>query len=205
MRRFPVGTAFLSLVFQTFQGAVALFIARWKARTDCATRVVRQRQIVNAVRRAAFATLILLLFVRWPLAGQEAPVGARDGEHRILFRTNNGVVYIPARVNGSKTTLLIDTGATLSTFNMKIVSATRNDARMTMNLATGSVPAFLVPAGFILGDSDAKEQRCRFRRMVVTGDFKFGEADGVIGIDVLSSFKAVTFDFQHSILILEDR
>jgi Aspartyl protease len=175
MRGFPIGTAFLSLSFLTPLG------------------------------RTTFAILILLAFVSRPLAGQEVPVGARDGEHRILFRTHNGAVYVPARVNGSKTTLLIDTGATLSTFNMKIVSATRSDARMTMNVATGSVPAFLVSAGFILGDSDIKEERCWFRRTVVTGDFKFGEADGVIGIDVLSSFKAVTFDFQHSVLILEDR
>ena len=26
--------------------------------------------------------------------------------------------------------------------------------------------------------------------------FKFGEADGVIGLDILSSFKTVTFDFK---------
>jgi hypothetical protein len=39
----------------------------------------------------------------------------------------------------------------------------------------------------------------------VVGDFRFGDADGVIGLDVLSSFKTVTFDFKDSVLVLEDR
>ena len=39
----------------------------------------------------------------------------------------------------------------------------------------------------------------------IVGDFKFGAADGVVGLDVLSSFKSVTFDFKESMLILEDR
>jgi hypothetical protein len=40
---------------------------------------------------------------------------------------------------------------------------------------------------------------------IVVGDFKFGEADGVIGLDVLSSFRGVTIGFQNSVLILVDR
>ena len=31
------------------------------------------------------------------------------------------------------------------------------------------------------------------------------DADGLVGLDVLSQFKSVTFDFKNSILILEDR
>jgi hypothetical protein len=39
----------------------------------------------------------------------------------------------------------------------------------------------------------------------VVGDFKFGDADGVTVLDILSSFKTVTFDFKDSVLVLEDR
>jgi hypothetical protein len=164
-----------------------------------------RRERTVAIGRITIAIFALLVAAGRPLVSEELSVAVRKGEHRILFRVHDGFVYIPARVNGSRTTLVIDTGASLSTFNMKIVSMTSNDRRITMNLAKGTVSAFLVSAGFILGDSDVKEQRCWFRRTIVVGDFKFGEAYGVIGLDVLSSFKTVTFDFKNSVLILEDR
>lgn len=93
----------------------------------------------------------------------------------------------------------------MSIFSIKILPTIDTDHRITMNLAKGSVSAFVVPAGFSLGDSSIKEQNCSFRRNIVVGDFKFGEADGVIGLDILSSFKTVTFDFKNSVLVLEDR
>jgi hypothetical protein len=151
----------------------------------------------------------MAIFGLLAIAGQPAPSQGpsptvRKGEHRILFRARNGCLYIPARVNGSQATLLLDTGAALTTFSLKIVPTLDTESKITINMAKGSVPAFRVPVGFMLGDSDLKEQRYPFRRNVVVGDFTFGEADGVIGLDVLSSFKTVTFDFQNSILILED-
>jgi hypothetical protein len=203
MRRFPICKAFLWFLSPHFGVCVRSLIVlprpglfSWRALLG------RERTVVRG--RTTFAILVLLVFVSQPLASQEPPATARNGEHRILFRTRDGVIYVPARVNGRGTTLLIDTGASLSAFNMKILPPSSNDVRITMNLAKGSVLAFLVSAGFILGD-DVKEQRCRFQRTIVAGDFKFGDADGVIGLDVLGSFKAVTFDFQHSVLILEDR
>jgi hypothetical protein len=151
----------------------------------------------------------MVIFGSLAIAGQPAPSQGpsptvRKGEHRILFRARKGFLYIPARVNGSQATLLLDTGAALTTFSLKIVPTLDTESKITINMAKGSVPAFLVPVRFTLGDSDLKEQRYPFRRNVVVGDFTFGEADGVIGLDVLSSFKTVTFDFQNSILILED-
>jgi hypothetical protein len=132
-------------------------------------------------------------------------VAARAGEHRIQFQSRNGLIYIPAQVNGNHVTLLLDTGAVLTTFSLKIVPVTNTDSRITIDMAKGSITAFRVPVGFTLGESDLKERRCSFRQSVVVGDFKFGEADGVIGLDVLSSFKVVTIDFQNSVLILENR
>jgi hypothetical protein len=157
-----------------------------------------------AIGRAAIAILGLLAIVGQPTPSQRASLTVRKGEHRIPFRARNGFVYIPASVNGSQATLLLDTGAALTTFNLKIVPTTKSESRITINMAKGSIPAFRVLVGFTLGDSDLKGERYSFRRSVVIGDFNFGEADGVIGLDVLSSFKTVTFDFQNSILILED-
>jgi hypothetical protein len=155
--------------------------------------------------RATIGTLALLTFAAFPLAGQEPSIATRKGEHRISFRAHEGVIYIPARVNGSKATLLLDTGATFTTLSLKIAPMLNSDARITMNTAKGSISAFLVSAGLTLGGSNLKEEHCSFRRTVVVGDFKFGQADGVIGADVLSSFRTVTLDFQNSVLILEDR
>jgi hypothetical protein len=139
----------------------------------------------------------------WP--GQEPAVAARAGEHRIHFRARNGLIFIPARVNENHVTLLLDTGAVLTTFSSKIVPEVNVNSRIIMNMASGSVTASRVQVAFTVGEPDQDERRCSFRQIAVVGDFKFGEADGVIGLDVLSSFKAVTIDFQNSVLILEDR
>ena len=44
-----------------------------------------------------------------------------------------------------------------------------------------------------------------FVEMQLSAISSLGGADGVIGVDVLSSFESVTFDFQNSVLVLEDR
>lgn len=44
-----------------------------------------------------------------------------------------------------------------------------------------------------------------FRLNVVVGDFTFNGADGVLGFDILSSFKSVKFDFRKSMLVLDDK
>ena len=146
----------------------------------------------------------------WAAVGQSSPaqepsLAAPKGEHRISFHARGDYLLVPALVNGRQATLLLDTGAALSTFNIKIVPAMNTEKRITMNLAKGSVSAFIVPAGFTLGNAEIRDQHCSFRRNIVVGDFKFGEADGVIGLDILSSFKTVTFDFKDSVLVLEDR
>jgi hypothetical protein len=158
-----------------------------------------------ANNRLGMAIVFLLAVIARPSPGQEPSTAAPKGEHRIVFHAHGDYILVPARVNGRQATLLVDTGAALSTFSIKILPSMDTDHKITMNLAKGSVLAFVVPAGFTLGDSSVKEQQCSFRRNIVVGDFKFGDADGVIGLDVLSSFKTVTFDFKDSVLVLQDR
>jgi hypothetical protein len=158
-----------------------------------------------AGKQLGIAMMLLLATVARPARSQEPSLPVPKGEHRILFHVRGDYIFVPARVNGRQATLLLDTGAALSTFSIKIMPSMDTDHRITMNLAKGSVAAFVVLAGFTLGDSQIKEQHCSFRRNIVVGDFKFGDADGVIGLDVLSSFKTVTFDFKDSVLVLVDR
>jgi hypothetical protein len=158
-----------------------------------------------AIGRATIAIIGLLAIAGglWP--GQEPAEAARAGEHRIHFQARNGLIFLPARVDGKHVTLLLDTGAVLTTFSSKIVPEINANSQITINMASGSVSASRVPVTFTVGEPDPQEPRCSFRQSVVVGDFKFGEADGVIGLDVLSSFRVVTIDFQNSVLILQDR
>lgn len=101
--------------------------------------------------------------------------------------------------------MLIDTGAALTTFTLRVVPTLDTDSRITINMAKGSVLASRLPVGFVLGDSELRERHCSFHQNAVVGAFKFLDADGLVGQDVLSRFKSVTFDFKNSTLILEDR
>jgi hypothetical protein len=160
-----------------------------------------ERQLATGRATIAIIGFLAIAGGSWP--GQEPAVAARVGEHRIHFRARNGLIFLPARVDGNHVTLLLDTGAVLTTFSSKIAPSINTNSRITINMASGSVSASRVPVAFTVGEPD--ERRCSFRQSVVVGDFKFGEADGVIGLDALSSFKVVTIDFQNSVLILEDR
>jgi len=108
-------------------------------------------------------------------------------------------------VNGQKVTLLLDTGTVQTSFSLKIAPAKSTDSKIKVNMARGSMLAFRTPVDFTIGGPDLKEHRCSFSQNVVVGDFTFEGAEGAIGLDVLSSFKAATFDFQKSVLLLQDR
>jgi hypothetical protein len=138
-------------------------------------------------------------------AGIDDSPAPRAGEHRVPFQARDGLIYIHARVNGSLRTLLIDTGAILTVFTIKAVPTLDVDSAVTLNMAKGSVSASRLPVGLVLGDSDPPERHCAFRLNAAVGNFKFMNAEGVVGLDVLSQFKSVTFDFKNSVIVLEDR
>ena len=101
--------------------------------------------------------------------------------------------------------MLIDTGAALTTFTLRVVPTLDADSKITINMAKGSVLASRLPVGFVLGDPTLRGRQCAFRQNAVVGDFKFLGADGLVGEDVLGLFKSVTFDFKASTLILQGR
>jgi hypothetical protein len=160
-----------------------------------------------AIGRTAIAIFGLLAIADQPVLSpaQEPAVAVRVGEHRIPLTVRDGAVYIHARVNGNRALLLLDTGAVLTTFSLKLVPTQQTDSRITVTMAKGSIVAFRVSVGFTLGESSVRQEHCSFRQTAIVGDFKFGTADGVIGLDVLSSFESVTFDFKNSVLVLKDK
>lgn len=153
---------------------------------------------------AAFGSLAILS-LWWPAFGQEPALSPRAGEHRLPFQQRDGLIYIKARVNGKGTILLLDTGSTATLFSRRLVSPLDADPRVTINMAKGSVSAFSLYVGLILGEPDSRDRQCSFRKSAFVGDFQFADAEGLLGNDVLSLFKSVTFDFKSSTLILEDR
>ncbi len=136
---------------------------------------------------------------------QELPPAIRAGEHRLPFQGRDDLIYIPARVNGSRTTLLVDTGAVFTIFTEKAVPTPIADSTVTINMAKGSVLASRLPVGLALGDSGLPGQQCAFHLNAIVGKFKFLNPEGVVGLDILRLFKSVAFDFKNSVIILEDR
>jgi len=163
---------------------------------------VERRVAIGRAMIAVFG-MLTLASLPCPATGQEPAAEHRTGEHRVPFFVRDGAIYVRARINGNRAILLLDTGAVLTTFTLKIVP-TQTGSRITVNMAKGSVIAFRLPVGFTLGESTVREEHCAFHQNAIVGDFKFGAADGVVGLDVLGSFKSVTFDFKDSTLILED-
>ena len=160
-----------------------------------------------AIKRATAAVfgLLTLASLPWLGNGQELVEEHRKGEHRLPVTARDGAFYVHAQVNGKRANLLLDTGAALTTFSSKLVPTDKADSKIAINTANGIVVAFRLPVGFTLGESNVREEHCSFRQEATVGDFNFGAADGVIGFDVFSSFKAATFDFKNSVLILEDK
>jgi predicted aspartyl protease len=123
---------------------------------------------------------------------------AQVREHRIPFKLHDGLIYVEVGINGHKATLLVDSGATLTTLGIKFLPlGLEPSRRITIHMAKGSVAAYQLPVNFALDGS-------KFRRDTVIGEFTFLNADGVLGADVLSNYKSVNFDFRAGVLTLAD-
>jgi predicted aspartyl protease len=153
---------------------------------------------------AILGFLAMISLAPWGRAQEGAP-SIRAGEHHLPFQAKDDLIYIQAVVNGSRRTLLVDTGAVFTIFTQKAVPTLSDDPTVTINMAKGSVLASRLPVGLALGDAGIPEQHFAFRLNAVVGNFKFLNAEGVIGLDILRRFKSVTFDFKNSVIILEDR
>jgi predicted aspartyl protease len=160
------------------------------------------------MKRSTMAILGFLAMISLPPWGraQEAAPPIRAGEHHLPFQAKDDLIYIHAVVNGSPRTLLVDTGAVFTIFTQTAVPTLNHDpTTVTINMAKGSILASRLPVGLALGEAGPSDQHFAFRLNAVVGNFKFLNAEGVVGLDILRRFKSVTFDFKNSVIILEDR
>ncbi len=159
------------------------------------------------MKRSTIAILGFLAVISLPPCGhaQEVAPAIPAGQHRLPFKAQDDLIYIQAVVNGSRRTLLVDTGAVFTIFTQTAVPTLNNEPTVTINMAKGSILASRLPVGLALGDAGVPEHHFAFRLSAVVGNFKFLNAEGVVGLDVLRRFKSVTFDFKNSVMILEDR
>src|SRR6202012_8175 len=112
----------------------------------------------------AISGLLALAGGLWPASAEDAAPVIRAGEYRVPFQVHDGLIYVQGQVNGMRGTMLIDTGGALPTFTLRVVPPLDTDARITTNLAKGSVLASRLPVGFILGDSNLRDGHCSFHQ-----------------------------------------
>jgi len=162
----------------------------------------RQQEVFIGRAKITICVLLMIAVGVWPA---EELSSITSKQYRISFQYHNGLIYIAAVVNKHHATLILDTGAGTTAFSNKIAPPCPADAMMRLDLARGSMFAFHFPVEFTLGDQNRRDGSYSFSRDVIVGDFRFDAAEGVIGLDVLRSFKLATIDFKDSVLILEDR
>jgi hypothetical protein len=85
------------------------------------------------------------------------------------FQLRDGLIYIQGQVNGMLATLLVDTGAALTTFTLRVLPTLDTDSLITINMAKGSVLASRLPVEFILGDRTSGNRHCSFHQSAVVG------------------------------------
>jgi hypothetical protein len=141
----------------------------------------RGRQATLGRALVAFIGLLAFPCLSWPASEEDAAPAIRAGEYRVPFQVHDGLIYVQGRVHGMRATMLIESGAALTTFTLRVVPTLDTDSRITINMAKGSVLASRLPVGFVLGDSELREGHCSSHQNVVVGAFKFLDADGLVG------------------------
>ena len=121
-------------------------------------------------------------------------------EHRIPFEIRDGLILIETTLNGLLVKLIVDTGGTTA-FGMRFLPPTRSPYSPTRTLESlhGSSQVYPITVTWTL-DGGAKQLAA------VSGDLDFPDgSDGILGADILETFKSARFDFLTSVLFLEDQ
>jgi hypothetical protein len=125
--------------------------------------------------------------------------------HEIRILVRSGHLYVQATVGMHSALLLIDTGASSSTFVLALApkhdSAPGNVQLKTALAGAPNIPTLDVPI-LIEGANDSEG----VRKIVsgVFGPFDFGPAKGVLGMDVLGQYATIKFDLKRQMMILEE-
>jgi len=122
-------------------------------------------------------------------------------EHHLSFRVRDGMILIEPNIGGEEVTLVVDTGATRTTLSLRFLPSMLKSTAPTetVAMAQGSVPVY---ATSVVWNLDGQDRHLP----ALIGDLQFPDgAQGVLGADILETFRSVRFDFLNSVIVLEDR
>jgi hypothetical protein len=121
--------------------------------------------------------------------------------HQIPFRLQDGMVLISPILNGETLLLIVDTGATRTAFNRRVLPPSLNLDQSTAVVSTliGEQQVHSMGFSWSLDGRD-------IQGTALVGDFDFPDgAVGLFGADMLETFGSVRFDYVAMVLTLEER
>jgi Sel1 repeat len=121
-------------------------------------------------------------------------------EHRIPFNIKDGLILVETIFNGVLVKLIVDTGGTTA-FGKSFLPPTQalDSPTRTLESVHGSSQVYPVT---VVWSFDGRNTQLA----AVAGDLSLpNDSDGILGADILETFKSVRFDFLSSVLILEDQ
>jgi hypothetical protein len=122
----------------------------------------------------------------------------RAREHQIPFTVKDRLILIETTVNGADAKLIVDSGGTTVLGRRFLPTPPVDPPTETLDSLHGSSAVYPITVVWTL---DGRDKQVR----AVTGDLNFpNNSDGILGADILETFKSARFDFQTSVLILED-
>ena len=127
--------------------------------------------------------------------------------HHVPMMVHDGRIYINGSLSGKKVLLLVDTGATVSTFPYRAVPKHDSVQDIQMRTAAGTMTCARVESSV---DLEAVNESAPVRTLVggmYCSVSKFGNADGLLGADVLLNgrYSSISFDFTHNELLLTEK
>lgn len=123
----------------------------------------------------------------------------KSREHRIPFEVKDGLILIKTTFDSAHVKLIVDTGGTTA-FGIRFVPPTRSPYSPTRTLESVHGTSQVYPIT-VVWSFDGQDKRLA----AVAGALTLpNDADGILGADILETFKSARFDFQTSLLILED-
>lgn len=120
--------------------------------------------------------------------------------HQIPFRVQDGMVLISPVLNGKTVLMVVDTGSTRTAFDRRVLPTSLSLQRSThLSTVTGTTKADVLNLSWNLDG-----RLISFPALV--GDFHLPHgAVGLLGSDLLSTFRSVRFDYITMVLTLEER
>jgi len=163
-----------------------------------------RRASVESSGEQAAMTMIKMLIVPF-IAGLLA--GSAQAQHVIPVHFQEGRVLVEAIVDQRRVLLIVDSGAMVSVIDLNSLPKHGKADERTICTATGNKTAALLNGTIEFAEQSGK---LAFQQKMLYGNFNFGytkdgkRIGGLIGLDLLSTYASVSFDFQHQTMTLTE-